>query len=241
MSHRVLDLEELSAYLHLPRCDVQRLVKRDEIPYERIGEQLRFRKVEIDAWASQRLLGLSGDGLHDFHRASSAKMHNLSDRHALIPELMKPSYIDAEFTAKTRSSAIRGMVALADQTGLLIHASDLQQQVEEREQMCSTAMTGGFALMHAKIHDPYMFEDTFIVLGRSIQPVPFGAPDGNNTKLFFMICTQDDQIHLHLLARLSMMCYHTPMLMELIECGADEEMYELMVSSEEAVIKDKLK
>jgi PTS system nitrogen regulatory IIA component len=225
----------------LPLPDIQALVKRSEIPHERAGGNVRFRKVDIDAWASQRLLGLSEKNLHAFHRASSAKMHDLSATHAIIPELIKPAFIEADFASKTRSSVIRGMVKLADETGLLIHADDLKNMVEEREQMCSTAMSGGFALMHAKLHDPYMFEDTFMVLARSIQPVPFGAPDGNNTKLFFLICTQDDQIHLHLLARLSMMCYHTTMLLDLKEASDADAMYDVLVAAEESVIKDKLK
>ncbi|MFT5125585.1 MAG: PTS system nitrogen regulatory IIA component, partial [Verrucomicrobiales bacterium] len=110
MSHRTLDIEALTNYLHLSAGDVMTLVKRREIPHERVGDQIRFRKVEIDSWASQRLLGFSAKNLHEFHQASTAKMHDLSAEHALIPDLMQPSYIQAELPARTRGSVIRGLV-----------------------------------------------------------------------------------------------------------------------------------
>ena len=143
MPHRILDIDEVSEYLHLPLSDLRSLVKQGGIPFERVGENVRFRKIEIDTWASQRLLGLSGEKINEFHRASSAKQHDLSERHALMPELIKASFIEPDFSAKTRSSAIRGMIKLADETGLLIHAEELQASIEERERMCSTAMPGG--------------------------------------------------------------------------------------------------
>ncbi|MFT5122673.1 MAG: PTS system nitrogen regulatory IIA component, partial [Verrucomicrobiales bacterium] len=175
--------------------------------------------------------------LHEFHQASTAKMHDLSAEHALIPDLMQPSYIQAELPARTRGSVIRGMVALADKTDLLLTPEDLQTSVEEREALCSTALTGGFALLHAHVHEPWMFEDSFIALGRTVSSIPFGSPDGQTSNLFFLVCSQDDKIHLHMLARLSMLAYHTSVLLELNEAETAEDMYEALVTAELEVLK----
>lgn len=211
-------------------------MRRNEIPHEKVGERATFRRIEIDAWASQRLLGMRGEEVQDFHENSTARHHDLSNQHALIPELMKPEYIDHHLAVKTRNAAIRGMVDLANRTSLVIYPEDLLSGVDEREKMGSTALPGGLALMHPPHHDPYMFEDTFIVLGRAPSPIPFGSPDGRLTDLFFLVCSQDDKIHLHLLARLSMMCFHTPLLLDLHEAMDREAMYEVLVASEAEVI-----
>ena len=55
----------------------------------------------------------------------------------------------------------------------------------------------------------------FIVLARTAQPLPFGSPDGTVTDIFFLMCCQDDRIHLHVLARVCMMCRHTHLLRDL--------------------------
>ena len=236
MSHRTFTLQELSAYLHLEESDILLLTKRDEIPHEKLGDAFRFRRTEIDRWASQRLLGMSNEDMHDFHRSSTAKHHDLSARHALIPELVQYNYIDAELSGKTKPKVIRNMVDLAERTGMVWDVEGLLNGIAEREDLCSTALPGGVALLHPPHHEPYMFEDTFLVLGRTLSPVPFGAPDGKTTWIFFLICSQDDRIHLHLLARLGMICHRTDALQQLSEAETREDMFDILVAAEEEII-----
>lgn len=237
MPHRVLSIDELSEYLHLETEAIRLLVKRNEIPFERIGMGLRFRRHDIDRWASQRLLGMSSDDIRDFHRLSSAKHHDLSAKHALLPELMVPNSIEPALQGKTRAKVIRNMIDLADATGMLWDKDGLLAGVEERENLCSTALSGSVALLHPPQHEPYMFEDTFVVYGRTHAPIPFGGPDGRLTQHFFLLCTQDDKIHLHLLARLSMICHRTDVLLHLTEADSKGEMLDLLFAAEEEIIQ----
>jgi len=235
--YRVFNLDEVASYLHLSKQDIQELVKRDEIPCERQGDRIVFRKKNIDGWASQRILRLNGNSLVAYHRKSSAKAHDLSKKHAIIPEILKPEYIDPATTSKTKASVIRDLVKLAGDTGLVPNARDLLKSLEERERLGSTALAGGIALLHPRNHEPYMFEDSFLVVGRTIQPIPFGSPDGSTTDLFFLICCQDDRIHLHVLARICMICHHTSMLVEARDTTNPKAIYELLVKAEEEVVQ----
>lgn len=208
------------------------LVKRREIPFEQAGARYVFRRGELDAWASQRLLGFNHGHLEAYHRKTTAKMHDLSRTSAIIAELMKPSWIRSELNSRTKSSIIRDMVDLADGTGLLNDKAGLLASIIEREKLCSTALAGGLALLHGQHHEPYQSEDSFVVLGRTVQPVPFGSPDGRTTDLFFLVCCQDDRIHLHVLARICLLCQQTPLLTYLRECASPEAMYDTIVSHE---------
>jgi PTS system nitrogen regulatory IIA component len=242
MPHRLLSTDELADYLHVTRKVVEQWALRKEIPWEKVGDRYVFRKVEIDAWASRRLLSGDDKQLTEFHHASTvAKKHDLSETHAIMPELIQTSYIDMELASKTKASALRSMVALASESGQLLETVDLLDSIEERERQCSTALGGGVALLHPQQHDPYMFADSFIVLGRTHRPIPFGSPDGRTTDLFFLICCQDDAIHLHVLARICMMCHHTSLLMELREAETAEDAYQALLAAEEEVIKKKIK
>ncbi len=237
MPYRVFNLEEVAVYLHLPAADVRQLVHRREIPFHEQGTRLQFRKKDIDAWASHRILSLKRDKLAAYHRTTSAKAHDLSQQHAIMPELMRANCIAPAMGSKTKASVLRDLVKLADQTGLLCSSKDLLESLEERERMCSTALPGGIALVHPRHHEPFMFEDSFIILGKTIQPIPFGSPDGSTTDLFFLVCCQDDSIHLHVLARICMLCHHTSLVLELREAQVADEMREIIIRAEEEVIQ----
>jgi PTS system nitrogen regulatory IIA component len=237
LPYRVFNLDQVAVYLHLPVQEVKEFVRTREIPCALQGDRWVFRQKEIDAWASQRIIGLSKQRLTVYHRKTSAKVHDLSKRHAMIPELVKPAYIMPKLHSKTKASIIRSMVDLAGSTGLVTDWKDLLGSIDERERLCSTALVGGIALLHPRNHEPYMFDDSFVVLGRTIQPVPFGSPDGAMTDLFFLICCQDDRIHLHVLTRLCMMCHYTSVLLELREAADAASMYSLMIQAEREIIR----
>jgi excisionase family DNA binding protein len=203
--HRTLTATEIARYLHLPLQSVQTLIKRQEIPFEMRGETVVFRKHSVDAWASQRILGMGVKSLADYHRTSSATVHDLSQRRALMPELIRAAWIAPALRSRTKPGTLRDMAALAGQTGLVYDEAGLLASLKEREQLCSTAIGSGVALLHPRHHEPYMFEDSFICLGRTIQPIHADAQDGKPTDLFFLICCQDDSIHLHTLARICSM------------------------------------
>ena len=78
MPHTTFSLKEVAEYLHLPADDVSDLVRRREIPFERMGDRVVFRRREVDAWASQRILRLTGEGLRDYHQSTSDKAHRRS-------------------------------------------------------------------------------------------------------------------------------------------------------------------
>jgi nitrogen PTS system EIIA component len=233
---RVFSLAEAAEHLHLPEDTVEELAKSGEIPCERQGGRLTFRHNAIDEWASRRVLGFSDENLSDFHRRSTAKYHDLSSEAAIVPAMLKPEWIAPVMTCRTKSSVIREMVELADRTGLLCYRDELLESLIEREKLCSTALSGGLALLHPRNHEPYMFEDSFVVLGKNIGQIPFGSPDGATSDVFFLICCQDDRIHLHVLARLCMMCHQTSLLLEMRGTNDPQELHRILVANEQQVI-----
>jgi nitrogen PTS system EIIA component len=234
---RVFNLAEAAEYLHLAEGAVEELARRGEIPCERQGGRLVFRHNAIDEWASRRVLGFNDERLSDFHRRSTAKYHDLSSESAIIPALLKPEWIEPRLTCRSKSSVLRQMVELADRTELLCYSEELLESLVEREKLCTTALAGGLALLHPRNHEPYMFEDSFVVLGKTVGQVPFGSPDRSTTDIFFLICCQDDRIHLHVLARLCMMCHQTSLLLEMRETNDPQELHRILIAGEQQVIR----
>ena len=237
MPHRVMNVKEIATYLHVAPARIELLIKEREIPFQKQGDRFVFRRAEIDAWASQRILKFSPKNLANYHSQTSAKVKEFAPDTAMMPQLLTRARINGDMPAKTRSSAIRAMVAMAMDTDLVSDEADLLTLIEEREALCSTALPGGWAALHPRHHDPYMFSESFLVVGRTIQPIHFGAQDGLPSDIFFLLCCQDDRLHLHTLARLCSLCMETPLLETLRQADSSQEMLDAFLESEQEIIR----
>jgi excisionase family DNA binding protein len=239
MPFRLLDLEEVANYLHLTPADIEQRVKNREIPFEKRGDRIVFRKSKIDEWASQHILGLPGQRLADYHQKSTRHTRKILPQEAILPEMLKSGAVASAMMSKTKASVLRDLVALAEKTGCLSDPKTLLASLEAREELCSTAVPGGLALPHPRSHEPYLFETSFLVVGRPVQEIHFGAPDGQPTHLFFLICCQDDRLHLHTLARLCLIVQKTKLLDRLREAPDAETMRNSLIAAEQEILADR--
>ncbi len=206
MPHRTLTLKEAALYLHLPCGDVEDLIRHHEIEAQAQGARIVFRRRDVEAWALRHVLALPSKRLSLYHRRTSDSTRPISPQARILGALARIEAIEPALPSKTKPSVLRDMVAVADRTDLLCQPRELLASLEERESLCSTALADGIALLHPRSHDPYMALESFIGLGRALRPIPFGAADGRQTDLFFLICCLDDRLHLHVLARLCLLC-----------------------------------
>ena len=237
MPHKTFNVDEVAHYLHLTVNEVQTYVRERVIPFEERGGRVTFKRNEIDSWASRRILGATEKRLKTYHQQSSERMLDLSKEHAIMPDLLRSEFIEPALRSRTKASVLRDMAALADRTELVSDPADLIRSLEERERLCTTALPGGVALLHPLTHDAYRFSESFLVLGRAIQPLPFGSPDGSTTDLFFLVCCQNDRLHLHVLARICMMCHHTDLLLKLREAHDALGLFAALIAAEQEVIR----
>ena len=224
--------------MHLDLEDVEARVKNREIPFEKRGDRVVFRKRDIDAWASQRILNLSEQRLEEYHRKSTRGTREFLPHQAILPQMLGRGAVDSAMTSKTKSSVLRDLVALAEKTGQLADPRELLESLETREDLCSTALPGGLAIPHPRFHQPYLFESSFIVVGRPVQEIHFGSPDGQPTDLIFLLCCQDDRIHLHTLSRICMMALKTEMVAQLRAAPDATAMCDCIIAAEQEVLAE---
>jgi PTS system nitrogen regulatory IIA component len=236
MPYQLLNVEAVADYLHLTPADIEQRIKDQEIPFEKRGDRVVFRKSEIDAWASQRILQFPSQRLETYHENATRHVQQFLPDGAIFPDMLAAGAVASAMTSKTKSSVLRDLVALADKTGQLNDSKTLIESLEAREELCSTALPGGFAVPHLRSQEPYLFETSFIVVGRPIQEIHFGAPDGEPTHLFFLICCQDDRFHLHTLARLCLIALKTTLLEELRAAPDAQGMREALLAAEQAIL-----
>jgi PTS system nitrogen regulatory IIA component len=203
MSHSTLDFVQLVKYLHLAESKVKKLVDRGEIPGRRIKGEWQFSMPEVNSWLEQRIGVSDDDELADienqFDRATPSDVLQTVE----ISQLMPMEAMAIPFLARTKESAIRSMTQLAVESGLLWDGEKMADALRKREELHSTALDNGIAILHPRRPMPNIIAETFLALGIAPSGIPFGGGFGNLTDVFFLLCSTDDQIHLRVLARLS--------------------------------------
>lgn len=236
MPHRVMTLKEVAAYLRVRVDQVDAWVRSGDIPFERSGSRVVFRRSAIEPWASARMIGFNEDQLREYY--AYAPPADASPEPQAVPavsELIQEGRILPDMDARTRPAALRALLAAAGDTGWVSDPAALRDSVEARERLCSTALPGGVAIPHPLHHEPYLIERCFIVLGRVPSPIPFGSPDGQTTDLFFLLCSSDERQHLKLLAQVCRLCHGTSLLEELRMAEGKDAMI-AAVQHEEAML-----
>ncbi len=230
MSSDTLDLEGLARYLHLSTEQVQKLVNRGKIPGRKVAGRWRFSLPEIHQWLEERI-GLTEDE-EELERMERALAQDQSEEIALS-ELIPEQAIAVPLEARSQNSVIHQMIQLAARTGWLLDPERMEQAVRRREQLHTTALDCGVALLHPRRPLPQILEQPFVAFGRTIQGVPFGGSRGMLTDLFFLILSVDDRGHLRTLARLSRLLAQPQFLTQLRQCDTPAEVLAVIRESEE--------
>jgi len=233
----MLTLSQAARHVCVPNKLLLHLAMQHEVPCIKRGEQYFFEHRELDDWAQQRLMKMSPDNLKEHHRQVIEKSkRSISDDH-MIETLLTVDRIHPNLEAKTKPALLREMVKAAVATNLLNDENYLLRELTAREEAGSTAIGDGAALLHNRYLDSYTFSSSFIVLGRTVQPIFFGCQDGGTTDIFFLICCADDELHLHILARLCMLIHGTGLMADLRAAETAEEMYHTLCAAEDELLK----
>lgn len=203
MSSADFDIESLADYLHVEVAQLVKLVERGKLPGRKVGGQWRFSQAEVHHWLEERI-GLSSDEeLMRMEGALSRAAGTSSEPVISIAEMLPREAIAIPLNARTRGSVITSMTELAAQTGWLWDTAKMAEAIRAREDMQPTALEIGVALLHPRRPLASILDRPFLALGCTSGGIPFGAPRGGLTDVFFLIASVDDAGHLRVLARLS--------------------------------------
>ncbi len=219
----LLSLRELAAYLHLDEKTVFKLVSTGKIPGIPIDGKWRFKRKQIDEWLEQQLVGDDAD-FADIPDGMKLPLEDLLPDQAIIPDLK----------ATVPLAVIDEMAARAYGAGWLQDKPWFVGAVVERESLASTAMEGGVAFLHTRARDKGKIYRPFLVVGRSWAGIPFGAPDGKPTYLFFLMGLKYDRLHLPVLGRLARALRNPVTIAKLRALSSPEQIRAVLLKEDDA-------
>jgi nitrogen PTS system EIIA component len=236
MAQDDFDIDRLANYLHMMPDAVTKLAERGRLPGRRVGGEWRFSAAEIHHWLEDRI-GLSDDEALAHVEGALDRASKESDVEQIsISRLLHVESIEVPLDARTRGSVILRMTELAAATHLLWDPAKMAEAIRAREEMHSTALDNGVALLHPRRPMPAILAEAVLALGISPNGVPFGS-NGQMSDIFFLICSTSDHEHLRILARLSRVINDQDFLAEL-RGAADAADAHRLIADREAAIRD---
>jgi excisionase family DNA binding protein len=221
---QLLTIHELAVYLHLDEPTVNKLVATGKIPAIQLDRQWRFKKQAIDEWVEQQLVG-DDESFTDVPDGMKLPLEDLLPDQAIVTNLR----------ANTALGVIEELAARAYTNGWLADKPWFVGAVVERESLASTAMEGGVAFLHTRAKDKGKIARPFIIVGRSWSGIPFAAPDGNPTYLFFLLGLKYDRLHLPILGRLARALRNPATIAKLRALSSPDQVRALLLKEDAAV------
>jgi excisionase family DNA binding protein len=218
----LLTLPELSTYLHLDDKTVFKLVQTGKIPGVTIDGKWRFKRRQIDAWLEDQLADDVAD-FSDLPDGMKLPLEDLLPNQAIMPDLK----------ATTPLGVIEELAGRAYSAGWLHDKPWFIGAIVERESLASTAMEGGVAFLHTRARDKGKIARPFMVVGRSWSGIPFNAPDGRPTYLFFLMGLKYDRLHLPILGRLARALRNPQTIARLRALSSPEQLRALLLKEDE--------
>lgn len=231
------DLASLADYLHVTQAHASKLAERGRIPGRRVGGQWRFSRSEINGWIESRLGDANPDEMAPVHQVVQSSAFD-SSTPTTLAEMLPLEAIATPLLARTRLSVIDAMVRLAAGTGMLWDEVRMREAVRDREDLHSTALENGVALLHARRPLPAILEAPFLAIGVTTSGIPFGDVRGRATDVFFLICSASDRGHLRTLARIGKFLSDATAIEDLRAAESPYELREKLLENEQRIFDD---
>ncbi|MFW6076926.1 MAG: PTS sugar transporter subunit IIA [Hyphomicrobiales bacterium] len=148
-----------------------------------------------------------------------------------LTDILQPECVKVPLEATTKEQAIYELVdLLCGQVGMAC-GDQLKQAVWERETTRTTGIGHGIAIPHGKCEG---VDELRMAIGRTSQPLEFGAIDGKPVDLILLLASPVDQTgpHIQALAKISRMLTDEDFRTSLKQADSGETLYRLIEQHE---------
>jgi PTS system nitrogen regulatory IIA component len=229
MASEMMDMGQLAAYLQRDVREVGKLASRGHLPGHKVGGQWRFHRAEINHWIETQLPVYNDKQLAALETAGGTD-------EPLLAGLLCEACMAVPLLAATRASVLKELVNLAEQSWQVYDPAAILEAVRQREDLMTTALPQGVAIPHPRRPLPAALGESVMAFGRTASGIPFGAPHGALTDIFFLVCCRDDRTHLRVLARLTRLLTRPGFVDELRAAQTPAEAYEKITAAERELL-----
>jgi PTS system nitrogen regulatory IIA component len=233
MNQEMMSVEQLARFLHRDAREVLKWASRGYLPSHKIAGEYRFHPAEINHWVETQMHAYTEQELTKLEEGTAGRGQ---DQQPLLTSMLSEATVAVPLQAATRASVLKELVKTAEQSWHVYDPAAMLDAIKRREEMGSTALESGVAIPHPQRPLPAALGEAVLAFGRVVNPIPFGAPHGGLTDLFFLVCARDDRTHLRTLARLSRLLLREGFIAELRAAETPAAAFRLIESAEQDLI-----
>jgi PTS system nitrogen regulatory IIA component len=190
----LLNAREAARLLQSSEQQLYRWVDAEEIPFQRIRDQVRFNRTELLEWATTRRLPVAFDAFESGD--------DLDEPAPSLADALRSGGVHRDVPAGSRDAVLAAVVEHTPMPESLDREL-VTAMLLAREATSSSAVGEGIAIPH--VRHPVVAPGAVATVSVSYlhTPLPFGARDGIPVHTIFMIVSPTVLAHLQLLARLA--------------------------------------
>jgi PTS system nitrogen regulatory IIA component len=236
MDSEIMDLEQLASYLQRDARELSKLAHRGYLPGQKVGGQWRFATAEIAYWLETQLPVYSEAELTALESGAG---QGAQAGEPLVASLLTETTIAVPLAASTKASVLKELVTLAEASWQVYDPPAMLEAIRQREEMGSTALDSGVAIPHPRRPLPDTVQgEALLACGRTPRGIPFGAPNGTLSDIFFLVCCRDQVTHLRVLARLARLLLRPTFVDDLRGAEGTKETHQIIESAERELIDE---
>ncbi len=215
MAKKYLSKAEAAKKLKVSERVIQEMINSETFETKLVGKNVKIDEDSLNEWLEnlnerdEQLLALRRVICH-------------------FEEYMRPENIFLDFSAENKYDAIRILSERAKDLKLVRDARWLYEVVVAREELISTAIGHGVALLHPRHLHPSKIKTPSILFGRASEGVDFDAPDSKPVNIFFMLLLHNDKQHLFSLSYISKLIMNPDILAAFTTATSGEEIHKLL-------------
>jgi PTS system nitrogen regulatory IIA component len=189
----LLNIRDAAELLQTDERQLYRWVDDEEIPFQRVREEIRFNRSELLEWATSRRMSVA---LRAFDSEDP------DDTATSLADALRIGGVHRAIPATDRESAIRN--ALAEMPlPPSVDRELLRELMLVRERASSTAISDGIAIPHVRHPVVAAGAPSSVFVASFERPIPFAASDGIPVRTMLVIVSPTVRAHLQMLARLA--------------------------------------
>ncbi|HNX37755.1 MAG TPA: PTS sugar transporter subunit IIA [Candidatus Cloacimonadota bacterium] len=215
MAKKFLSKADAAKKLKVSENVIQEMINTNVFESKLVGKNVKVDEDSMNEW----LENLS---------ENEEKMLALKRVICHFEEYMRPENIFLDFHAENKYDSIRVLSEKAKDLKLVRDARWLYEVVVAREELISTAIGNGVALLHPRHLHPSKIKMPSILFGRSAEGVDFDAPDNKPVNIFFMLLLHNDKQHLFSLSYISKLIMNPEILASFTEAATPAEIHKAL-------------
>ena len=212
-----MTLTEVAEYLRVTEKTILRQLHKGEFPGFKVGNQWRFIRSSIDDWM-----------ISSMEEPSAMIVDEKAGQLIPLIEHIDHRYILLDIKEGTKKELLTQLVSPLIKGNLLSTPEMYINKLLKRENIRSTGTGNEIAFPH--LSDPRENSGDFpsLIIGKCPAGTDFDSIDGKKVKIFFLLCSNKQSLHLELLSRLSRICLNSDVINHLIESETEEEFYNIL-------------